>query len=175
MVTTFTSNHDLYLDEVLRGISILLEKEYSVKEAPIIKELNAMNDPYGTDWVPLYGPDEEDPACTAFCDEYLRMMDLVEMEHDIDEWEFTEATHEYFANGGSPKGSFPVVVTNTGEKYSQGICGYGKVFIPNVALKYFRSKQQFCLLEFKGFEGARTDEITGRKRITIPWRCLRVE
>ena len=97
------------------------------------------------------------------------------MARDMDEWEYNEATHEYFANGGFPKVSIPVVLTNMRGKYSQGICEYGKVFIPNVALNYFRSQQHWCQLEFKGFEEARRDEVTGRMRVTLPWRCLRVE
>ena len=155
------------MDEVLREICVL---QYGLgeEEASLIEEIEDLDDPHGSDW---FQPESADDNFQ----EYLRLQDMAEMARDMEEWEYNEAANEYFANGGKPKVSLPVVITNMGEKYSQGICEYGKVFIPNVALNYFRSQQHWCQLEFKGFEEARRDEVTGRMRVTHPWRCLRVE
>ena len=157
------------IDEVLREISWMPDQYRLCPESQtLIKEIQDLVDPHGSEW---FQPESADDNFQ----EYLRLQDVAEMNKDMEEWEYNEATHEHFANGGSVKVSLPVVITNMGEKYSQGICEYGKVFIPNVALNYFLSQQHWCQLEFKGFEVARTDEVTGRKRVTLPWRCLRVE
>ena len=162
------STHALNMDEVLREITKIANAEFGEEETKIIREIEGLNDHEGTEW---YQPESADDNFQ----EYLRLQDMAEMARDMEEWEYNEAANEYFANGGKPKVSLPVVITNMGEKYSQGICEYGKVFIPNVALNYFRSQQHWCQLEFKGFEEARRDEVTGRMRVTHPWRCLRVE
>ena len=155
------------MDEVLAEICVL---QYGIgpEEETLIKEIEDLDDPHGSDWYQSESDDDN-------FQEYLRLQDLAEMNHEMMEWEYNEATHEYFANGGTHKVFTPVVITNMGNKYSQGICEYGKVFIPNVALNYFRSQQHWCHLVFKGFKTARTDEVTGRIRLKHPWRCLRVE
>jgi hypothetical protein len=156
------------MEEVLREICVL-QYGLSEEEASLIEEIQDLDDTHGSDWYQSESADDN-------FQEYLRLQDLAEMNKDMEEWEYNEATHEYFANGGSVKVSLPVVFTNMGEKYSQGISEYGKVFIPNVALNYFRTyRSNWCQLEFKGFEEARRDEVTGRMRVTLPWRCLRVE
>ena len=100
------------MDEVLREICVL---QYGLgeEEASLIEEIEDLDDPHGSDW---FQPESADDNFQ----EYLRLQDVTEMKKDMEEWEYNEATHEYFANGGKPKVSLPVVLTNTGEKYSQG-------------------------------------------------------
>ena len=109
---------------------------------------------------------------------YFNLLDESEMNQDMDLWDMEEACHEYFANGGQIDVSLPVVITKVGEKYSTGECDMGKVYVPNIALNFFHTSpnepSQWCHLQFKGFENSRTNP-NGHKKITMPWRCMKVE
>lgn len=113
-------------------------------------------------------------------DAYLALLDEQEMAKDMDAFEYEEACHNYFADGGEGNVTLSVLVTNLGKPggYATGECEYGKVFIPNVALKFFKKNsagelREYCSLQFKGFNDSREQHLN-YKRISMPWRCMRV-
>ena len=91
------------MDEVLAEICVL---QYGIgpEEETLIKEIEDLDDPNGADWYQSDSPDDN-------FQEYLLLQDVAEMKKDMDEWEYNEAANEYFANGGKPKVSLPVVIT----------------------------------------------------------------
>jgi len=111
---------------------------------------------------------------------YLAFLDEKEMAKDMDAFEYEEECHNYFANGGEDNATLSVLITNLGKPggYATGECVYGKVFIPNVALNFFKNNsegelREYCNLQFKGFSYAREPH-KNQKNISMPWRCLRV-
>jgi len=106
---------------------------------------------------------------------YFNLLDELEMNDDIHLWEMVEACHEHFANGGSVDVCLPINITKMGDKYSTAECDFGKVFVPNVALNFFQRDIQMCYLQFKGYEDARINHTNGRKMVSMPWRCIKVQ
>lgn len=113
-------------------------------------------------------------------DIYLTLLDEQEMSKDMDAFEYDDACHNYFADGGEGNVTLSILITNLGKSggYATGECEYGKVFIPNVALNFFRNNskgelREYCNLQFKGFSYAR-EKHKNQKNISMPWRCLRV-
>lgn len=111
---------------------------------------------------------------------YLAFLDEKEMAKDMDAFEYEEECHNYFANGGEGTVNLPVVITKPGKPggYATGECVYGKVFIPNVALKFFKEDswgdfRECCTLQFKGYSNCREQHLN-YKHISMPWRCMRV-
>ena len=113
-------------------------------------------------------------------DIYLSLLDEQEMAKDMDAFEYDDKCHNYFADGGEETVTLSVLITNHGKPggYATGECEYGKVFIPTVALNFFKTNssgelREYCTLQFKGFNDSREQHLN-YKRISMPWRCMRV-
>lgn len=106
--------------------------------------------------------------------------DLEEMFDDMNAWECELTLQEYLASGFDHENLIlPVKITTHGDNYSTGECDFGKVFVPKVALGYFKGDEANCFLRFNGMDGTRilhTNPITGKKHdpIAMPLRCMRV-
>ena len=129
------------------------------------------------EYIPLKGPN------TDIDSRYLRSLDILEMNRDMEAYEEDFRTHQLFASipwedrydiyKSNTYHSFlnkkseiviPVHISKRGDKYSTGSTEYGKVYIPNNFIHDDSSSPIILRIRFQGFDGCR--------KTALPWRAI---